>query len=129
MGRTEIDLFGIVHVKEGYIPVFWKYIEIDTIRILVRFVWSTHFVQCGIVLLHTYKGICKKTFGRLSTYHATILNAIEAVEGWQSSTSNITPNARWWGPWEENEGEVDAHFSTHLDLLYEEPSQGPEQPR
>ena len=45
MGRTEIDLFGIAHVKVEFIPV----LKIYTIPILGRFVWSTNFVQCDIV--------------------------------------------------------------------------------
>ena len=38
MASTEIDLFGIVHVKVEFIPV----LKIYTIPILGRFVWSTH---------------------------------------------------------------------------------------
>ena len=44
MGRTEIDLFDIAHVKVEFIPVLKMY----TIRILGRFVWSMHFVKCGM---------------------------------------------------------------------------------
>ena len=42
MGRTEIDLFGIAHVKVEFIPV----LKIYTIPILGRFVWGTNFVKC-----------------------------------------------------------------------------------
>ena len=41
MASTEIDLFGIVHVKVEFIPV----LKIYTIPILGRFVWSTNFVR------------------------------------------------------------------------------------
>ena len=43
IGRTEIDLFGIAHVKVEFIPVLKMY----TIPILERFVCSTNFVQCA----------------------------------------------------------------------------------
>ena len=46
MGRTEIDLFGIAHVKVEFIPV----LKIYTIRILGRFVRSSHFVLCDYSL-------------------------------------------------------------------------------
>ena len=46
MGRTKIDLFGIAHVKVEFIPV----LKIYTIRILGRFVWSMHFVQCELYI-------------------------------------------------------------------------------
>ena len=42
MGSTEIDLFGIAHVKVEDKPV----LKIYAISILGRFVWSTYFVQC-----------------------------------------------------------------------------------
>ena len=45
MGSTEIDLFGIAHVKVEDKPV----LKIYAISILGRFVWSTYFVQCGIL--------------------------------------------------------------------------------
>ena len=42
MGRTEIDLYSIAHLKVEFIPVLKIYI----IRILRRFVLSMHFEQC-----------------------------------------------------------------------------------
>ena len=57
MGRTEIDLFGIAHVKVEFIPV----LKIYTIPILGRFVWSTNFVQCGLCSgKQAVKGLFKK---------------------------------------------------------------------
>ena len=41
MGSNGIDLFGLTHVKVEFITV----LKIYTIRILGRFVRSTHFVQ------------------------------------------------------------------------------------
>ena len=44
MCPTEIDLYGIAHVKVDIIPRQ----KIHVIPILGRFVWTTSFVQCGV---------------------------------------------------------------------------------
>ena len=43
MGRIEIDLFDVAHVKAEFIPVPFEF--------LGRFVWSTHFLHCGVYTL------------------------------------------------------------------------------
>ena len=44
MTSTEIDLYDIVHVKAHIFPVPKMWI----LAILGKFVWTTHFVQCGL---------------------------------------------------------------------------------
>ena len=42
MGSTQVDLYGIAHVKVDFIPLQKMYV----IPRLGRFVWTTCFVQC-----------------------------------------------------------------------------------
>ena len=59
----EIDLFGIAHVTVEFILI----LKIFTIRILGRFVWSTHFLlcdRCWLTVLLTF--LCEATLWKQS---------------------------------------------------------------
>ena len=47
MGSTQVDLYGIAHVKVDFIPLQKMYV----IPRLGRFVWTTCLVRCGILTL------------------------------------------------------------------------------
>ena len=62
MGSTQVDLYGIAHVKVDFISLQKMYV----IPRLGRFVWTTRFVQCGcnrLVVNIFRKTVC---FGTIS---------------------------------------------------------------
>ena len=50
MSSPGIDLYGIAHVKVDFFPLQ----KMDVIPLLGRFVWTTSFVQCGVLLVEIF---------------------------------------------------------------------------
>ena len=68
MGGTEIDLFGIDHMKVQLI----QFLKIYAIPILGIFVWYTHFVQCASILEVDTMSECQYVLVP-STWHSHIV--------------------------------------------------------